>query len=421
MTGPAVETVAPVTETPTPAPAVATPSTPAAAPVAPATPIVPAAPVSPSRAEFLSRKDARSGLREEIAEKVTAPASAPDGQKADTPSGEAPAATPAGDTAPATPAAEPAAPAVPAATQPIRVPIPAGHPLREQGKEFLIAADAAAERDLRTLLNGTYVRRNEVTALQTELGQLQREKVEREAREATYEAWQKRPEYAAMMAKVQELRETHGDEVADLALKGFNADLEALAQREVGQRMEVVQAQEVERAAQGWKAEAWANVSTLPEPIRNLPVFPKAFEDAVYSFNAEIELGHFPGITNAEQMHQAFLRFFNTRLTGLPEVVAAVKSVGERVQQANVAAEAAKAAEQRRIEQIKKDAVEEFKKQTAASREAIPPHPLGNFTGAGRDRAGAGSQAAAPAAETSPMTRKEVRASLRDDLARLGT
>jgi hypothetical protein len=293
------------------------------------------------------------------------------------------------------------------------------------GVETLTAQDPKEERAIRAALN-SYVRRAELATVQAENEGLKREKVEREAREAAYQTWQSRPEYAAVMGKAQELREAYGDEVADQYLRGFNADLEQVASQEVERRMATVNAQAIERAALGWKDEAWGNVTTLPEVIRTLPDFPKWFESAVHSFDAELALGHYPEIQpgDTDQMHKKFMNFFNALLTARPEVVDVVRKMGQKDVEARTLAAAKVAEEQRRIEQIKQDAVEAYKKQVATTREAIPPHPLGNLTGASRDRVPAGSEAAAvPAAEQSPqLNRKSARAAVRDDVARhLGT
>jgi len=386
MTAPAVETVAPAPVVAPVVPAVAPVPAPVVAPVA--EPVAPAKPEGP-----LTRREAQQRMVEKMKGRATpAEAAAPVVDAA------APVAAPTGPVLDVAPVALPAA-AAPAEPQPVRVPIPAGHPMREMGVESLTANSPQEERALRAALN-SYVRRNEVTTLQAQLQQLQAEKVERDGREAARKAWQADPKYAATMARAQEIRETYGDADAEQFLRGLNADFDQMAKQEIDQRMGQVRAQEVERATEAWTQEAWQNASALPESIRTIPVFGQAFQDAVHSFNAELELGHFPQVQTAEQAHKAFMQFFNTRLTALPEVVAVYRSLGARQEQARTAAAAKAAEEQRRIDKIKQDAVEEYKRIEGEKRgQAAPPHPLGNLAAAApRVPAVAGSEAAVPAA-----------------------
>jgi hypothetical protein len=267
------------------------------------------------------------------------------------------------------------------------------------GEEQFVATSPQQERALRAALN-SYVRRAQLDTAITENAALKAEKVEREAREAARQTWQSDPKYAEMMGKAQELRETYGDAIAEQFLRGFNADFDQMAQKEIDQRMGEVRNQETAHAVDAWTQEAWSNASSLPEAIRTLPTFGKAFQDAVESFDSEMALGHFPQVQNAEQAHREFMRFFGARLTAQPDVVAVYRSLGQREEQKRTAA-AAKAAEgQRRLDQIKLQAVEEYKKHEAEKRGQAPPHPLGNLAAApvARVPAAVGPEAAVVAA-----------------------
>ena len=167
---------------------------------------------------------------------------------------------------------------------------------------------------------------------------------------------------------------------------------------------------EIVEHGQRWKSEAWLNVNTLPEAIRSLTAFPQWFEKAVQSFDAEIELGHYPQIKpgDAETMHKEFMRFFGAQLTKEADVVGVYRMLGEREQQNRAAAAAQAAAKEREIAEIKRLAVEEHMKQLAAKgAQRPPPNPLGNLA-PGREPVREGSQAAAPAAPPSPQSPRKL-------------
>ena len=407
MTAPAVVTEAPAVSAAPPvipvvAPVVAPPVVESAAPVAPAKPEGP-----------LSRREAKTALQESLRQRAAAPAEpvvAPEGRSPDAVSVEAKvpgasetpkvATSPVETLAPPGPASPAAAPAAP---QPIRVPIPVGHALREQGLEFLTAHSPVEERALYAVLN-SYTRRQEVATLQAKVDEYQRRETERAAREAAEEQWKAKPEYNTIMAQAQELRETHGDAVADQFLRGFNADFDKMARQEIEARMGEIDQQRIAEAGERWTNEARTRVLALPESIRALPIFNEVFNKAVQSFNSELGLGHYDDengvcrLKNGDEMHQEFFRFLNARLRAQPEVTALVNAVSVREEQGRTAAAARAAEEQRRIEKIRLDAVEDFKRQEAAKRTAMPPHPLGNLAAVSRDRLPAGSEAAEPAA-----------------------
>ena len=406
MTAPAVETPVAVAE-----PQVETTPAPPA-PVAPVAPVVPTPPAKPEGP--LSRREAKRGLQETLhtrAAELAAPVAAPEGRSPDITS--EPSKTLEAAVAPTGGAVAPVAPVAPKPPQPIRIPVPEGHPIREMGVEFFTAHSPQEERALRASLN-SYTRRNEVVTLQAKVDDYARKEAEREAREAAQQKWTARPEYKAVMARYQEIKDSFGEADAEQYLRGFNADFEQLAAEETQQRMSQIDEQNIQQAAEGWKNEALANVTTLPEAIRRLPAFSQWFEQAVHSFNAEIELGHYPQLKTAEGLHKEFMRFFSSRLTKEPDVVGVYRALGARETEARTAAAARAAEGQRRIEKIKQDAVEEFKKSVAAKHTGAPPHPLGNL-GPSRDRMPAGSEAAEPAANV-PVNqlRRDAKAAARE-------
>lgn len=415
-----------------PAPVV-TPPEPVAAPVVaappvvePAAPPVPAAPVEPAKPEGpLTRREAKRGLHEDLHRKAAeAPAAAPEVRSPDAPSvevkplgaSETPSASPVETLAtpgPASPAVTPAAPAL------IIIPIPEGHPLREMGVTELVARSPQEERAQRASLN-SYTRRQEVATLQAKVDEYERGRVEQEARDAATQKWMARPEYQAQLARYQEIKDAFGEPEAEAWWRGVNAEFDKVAQQEFDTRMGVVDQQRAEQAANAWKNEAWGNVSTLPMALRQLPGFSNWFESSVQSFNAEMQLGHYPQLKTAEDMHREFVRFFQAKLAAQPEVAGVYKSLTEREEQGRTAAAARAAEEQRRIERVKLEAIEEYKRQEAAKRIATPPHPLGNLAAASRDRMPvAGSEAAEPAADLSPnQLKKSLRNAAREDTRR---
>lgn len=411
MTAPAVVTEVPAATLPV-TPAASPAVTPAAPPaVEPAAPL-PAAPVVPAKLEGPhSRREAKQALQESIRQRVAkaaetvAPVVAPEVRTSDVP-------PVAGTPAPAAIPPVVAPVTAPVAPQLILIPIPEGHPLREMGVTELVARNPQEERAQRANIN-SYTRRQEVATLQAKVDEYQRKEAEQAARKTAEEQWRARPEYRTVMEKAQELRDSHGDEVADQFLRGFNADFDKMAQQEIEARVGEIDQQRIAEAGERWTNEARTRGLALPESIRALPIFNQVFDAAVQSFNAELGLGHYPQLQPgmSEEMHQEFFRFLNARLRARPEVVALVGAVSER-EARNAATAAARAAEeQRRIEKLKQDAVEEWKRQEAAKVAASPPHPLGNLAAVSRDRVPVGSEAAEPAANV-PMSqvRRDARA-----------
>lgn len=398
--------VATTTEPPVPTDTTSVePAAPASTPATP-TPAPTGEPEGP-----LSRRDARRGLHQDrpkptpVTESATPPAATP-GAASETPA----AATPLGTAAPAV---------APAAAPVIPILIPEGHPLREMGLEQLVAHSALEERAIRAMLN-SHVRRQEVAQRDQTISELQRELVQIRSGQAAEQKWKETPGYKAAVERYHEIKETYGQEAADVFWRGVAVEFTSIADTEYQTRMQQIESQNTERAAQSWKMEAWQNANRLPEPIRRLADFPRWFDTAVQSFNAELELGHYPQVRNAEELHQEFTRFFGSRLVREPAVVAAFKAIEEEKQRSTQAAADAAAAKEREREAIASAAVEQFKQDAAAKRQTVPPHPLGNLVGASRDHV-----PAAPASDeerlaglTPQQLRKASRTGAREDARR---
>ena len=378
---------------------------PAAAPaVAPASEpekVAPSTPETPPPDQLLSRREAKRGLHQDRPAAQPAPA--------------ATEAAPPGGADVVPPAAAPTAAPFSAS-----IPLPENHPLREMGVTSFRATSPQEERAMRALLNG-YERRATVEQLKAQLREKETREAENDARRAATQKWTGRPEYKAAVAKYAEIKDAFGQDEADLYWRGVNDGFEKLAQAEFEQRVGQLHEQDRTENAQRWKTEAWQNASLLPVSIRGLPTFSQLFEDAVMSFNAEIELGHFPQVVDHESAHKAFNGFFGTRLTLQPEVVDLYKRSTQSVESNRTAAAAKAAEEQRQRDKIAQEAVEKYKAEVANRRNPVPPHPLANLGSGSRDLGPQGGSAAAaePAAELSAHdVRRLARQGAREDSRR---
>jgi hypothetical protein len=286
------------------------------------------------------------------------------------------------------------------------------------GVDAITVSSPQEERAVRAALN-SYVRRAEVAQRDSIIAELQRKQVERDARDAAQQKWMDDPKYQAAVQRYTEIKESFGDEAASDYWRGIQGSLEQLTRQEYDERWDKVQQETAQRAGEAWKGEAWLNANQLPESIRTLPRFGGWFETAVQSFNAEIEMGHYPQLQTADDLHKEFVRFFSSRLTKEPDVVAVYRSLNDRENQQRTAAAAKAAEEERRIAKIKQDAIDEYKRQAGQRRTQAPPHPLGNLSGTARSPVPAGSEAAEPAADLSPnQLKKSLRSAAREDARR---
>ena len=404
MTAPAAP--APVTETPPEAIPATAPPEPAPAATPPAAPAAPAASETPPEARRpLSRREVKAEMMKGLTD---AAASAE-------PVAEAPAEVIATPGEP-TPVAEPVAAPASAAPQPILVPLPPV--LREMGVESLSAKTPQEERALRALING-YVRRGDVETLRTRNSELERREAEREAATAARVKWEGTPEHRDAQARYQQLVQLEADGqvlagTAEQYRASFDAQVAKLTDQELQQRMEVINEQTAAEHGRAWTDRAWENATTMPEAVRSLPKFEEWFGEAVETFDAKIERGHYdailrglPADQRVTEMHRLFMKEFGASLTARPEVVGVFASLNQREAQEKAAAAARAADEERRIAKIKADAVAEHMQKLAAQRGALPPpNPLGNP--APVRSTPQGSQAAAPAAPQSPQSPRKL-------------
>ncbi len=391
MTAPAV--AAPPAAVP-PAESAAPPAAPAASP--PATP--PADAPATEGTKLIGRDEARRRAQEKgktlgteaaaEAAAATEPAPKPDaaGTEPAKPAGDAPA--PAGEQPPAA-GTEPA----PAATiETHKVPIYPQHPIYGSSgvKEFTVGT-AEEARALKGLLNGTSVRRQENELLKTALAKAEDRIIQLESMGEAEQEFTAMPEYQQAVQHYHDLKEAHGEAVANDYWEGFRAKFRQKLNEKVSARTEKVEADRHERSYRAWKEEAWVNTrQMINEAVAGLPEFSKYFEEAVASFGSELDLGHFPEVQSSEQMHQEFLRFFNTVLARKQSVRAIYEQMKQGKQGELDAAAKKAAADQAERERIGREAIEKHLREQAEKRAAAPPHPLG--------RVAAASQSSAPAA-----------------------
>lgn len=288
---------------------------------------------------------------------------------------------------------------------PIQIPIDANHPVREMGEEALTASNAKQERVIRALLN-SYTRRRDVAAVEEKLAkieaknvELQQKVVRRESTDTALEKFENTPEYEQAKTTFLQMKELEQNEelpkgAASEYWEGFKARLTPLAQAEYDQRMSAVQEQKGREAQEAWQGEAWENASQMPAGIPNIPNFRTLFDQAVQSFDAELELGHYPEIKTSDDMHKEFTKFFGSMIVRDPAVREAFRRHENRQKEDQAAATTKAAADDREREAIGRAAVEKHLKDAADKRREGPPHPLGNLHAASSD-----SLSAAPAGD----------------------
>jgi len=295
--------------------------------------------------------------------------------------------------------------------KPIRIEIDPKHAVYGMGETAIEAANPKQEQVIRALLNGTYTRRQENEALQAKLQEVQQKLVRLESDQAATQKWTSSPEYHAIAEKYQEIRDVQGQEVADAWWRSPDNQkvLQELRDSEYNERWGKIETERVQQAATEWIDQAWQHTRSLPEPIRGLPDFGRWFKEEAQLFDKRVELGHYPDAKAAEDLHREFTKALGARLLREPAVAAAYRNTT----QTKVAAEAdtaAKAAEaKRREDQIRADAVEQFKREAAAKRENAPPHPLGNLSGAARGgRVGGAAPEEIDTSDMSPQQLKKL-------------
>lgn len=311
----------------------------------------------------------------------------PSAEQADTEAGAPAAAAPQGSEQVAeTTAAEGTPP------EPIRIELPADHPLRGQGVEFLHVTDPQQERAVRALVNG-YTRRSEVEQVQQRVRQMEDEKATLQAR---YEVAQERlrqfiadPQKAAFYADV---KAQYGE---DYAQRWLDGELQA-DEAQVQERLKPYQ-QEREQLAQQQAAEAFlSNAQTqaaqvFPQWWTGGPSYQQALETAVHTYDAYVERRWQTDQSYKPTEAEFIEKFLKPQFFADPFAAEYAQRLhAQQQQEAQRQAEAEKAKAEaeaaRQKELAAQQAVTQFRQEAAQRREVAPPNPLGNVGGARGDK-----------------------------------
>lgn len=161
--------------------------------------------------------------------------------------------------------------------QEIRVPIPEGHPLREQGREYIVAASPEQERDIRGLLN-SHTRRQEVETARREAQAAREEALRYRAALEASDAWQMQAIDSGVLEEYQNIKEVN-PKAAERFLRGAMAEMEEDASTRYQQATEAVQQQQVTQSAVQFVASAYGELSgRLPAELTMLPAYREAFD-----------------------------------------------------------------------------------------------------------------------------------------------
>ena len=256
-----------------------------------------------------------------------------------------------------------------------------------------------------------------------------------ESQSVAREQWEGTPEYTALVTEFHHIGESVRDrggseeeakKAQSMFWKGASFELDKLTDVECSARVGKIEADRSERAGREWREEAFQGTQSLPPAIRNIPEFSKWFTAAVETFNAELAMGHYPEVKDADAMHEKFKTIFGQRSVREP----AVKTVFADIKAAKdkTAAEASVGAEQAKRDKaaVAATAVQDFKEGVANSRVEAPPNPLGTL---GPGTSGATTTGEPPPdaePDTSKMLQHELKKFMRqgsreDGQRRLGT
>ena len=298
--------------------------------------------------------------------------------------------------------------------EPIEVPIPSDHFVREMGQATLTAKNPEQEQVIRALVNGTYERvkaveeRDAIIAgLRTKNMELQQKVVRREASEAAMGKFEGTEAYKAHSATFETLKaaEAEGNLPAGTASAFWGSgavqqDVKPLEDAEYTQRMGEVEAQAEQEAGQLFIGDALrAAQSALPPAVTELAAFKEVFDATISSFDAEfnaeyeaaLRAGREPPVQNPEQVHKKFSEQLRDRLIlngNVRRVLNAKLEESERAtktkQRAADQRQAADKAATSREKAAAAKAVADAKREAANKRLQTPTHPLGQLEGAQR-------------------------------------
>lgn len=299
-----------------------------------------------------------------------------------------PAADAAGSPAPAAVTSQPE----PVATQPAaalpqtrRIDLPADHPLREQGLEYLDALDERQERAIRASIN-SYVRRQEVEAAQREVQEARAEALRYRAWAEAQAAWQTSAVSDGVLQQYEALKEVDPD-VAEAFLAGKRLQMDADAQQRYQAAENELQEQHDLQAAAQFVNAAYDSLSAkLPAEVRNLPQYGELYRRAVKQYGADIEAWQERTGQPYEPSETDLQNYLQGALMGDPRVLEVLR--GMHSQQTMAQQQEAQRQEQMRLEQIRLDAErriraerEQAERERIAAAASQPRHPMGALNG----------------------------------------
>lgn len=319
---------------------------------------------------------------------------------------------PSGEQDPNEPAAAQAAPVdAGAATVPpgmVRIEVPEGHPLRDQGVDHIHALESE-ERSHRAALNAA-ARRSEVEQYRQEIARLQDERIRLQAQvEARQKSGDPMADPAAMEI-YQALLEVDPAQ-AERYKRGLEWEAQQAAEARYGELSAERQQAETQQAIQQFVAGAeQAVVEYLPPDLRGLPQMRQHFENAVALYDRHLELEFSRGRTTPPSHDEFVDVFFKREILTDPTV----RQWAERHTEAQKQAEAQRIkadAEAKALADAK--AAEEARLRDAAQRHGTR-NPLGNISGAVRtDRASTDTQ---PQDPTAGLTGRNLRNAVRQSV-----
>jgi hypothetical protein len=298
------------------------------------------------------------------------------------------------------------------------------HPALGGRKLDTITVESQREEEfVRSLLNGTYYRRQDVERSQSRLQQLEEENrtlrrqvIERETVETARNEWEGTPAYQAALEEYTRIKETVGEKAALNYWLGAQTDFQKAAKTKLTERITEDEAQEAQRIAQDWERTAYDRTADWLLPaVRDLPQFAQWFQDAARAFDAELALGLIAEAVDYESMHKAFVPYLQSRLmakTTVREVLARLSQ--EQTNQTKAAADAAAKAVQDK-KAIEDAAVARYLKEQAEKRAVAPPNPLAGVAATSRPVA----PAATPEPTQPPATGHEAKRIAREAGARI--
>lgn len=248
----------------------------------------------------------------------------------------------------------------------VKVPLPEGHPLRDRGREFIIAP-ADMENDYRGLV-GANARRAEVEQLQAKNAELEEKLLREQARES---AWKKAKADPQTLAAIEEVRSVDPN-LAALMEAGLERKLQEEADSEfktlADQRIQQEIQQEGLRFVQTARTAA---VQNLPPEITTSPRFQEHFDRARFLYGADLDRREKMGQGSAPDLNE-FAGFLKREVLSDPQIVARMREQMTAAERQKLEA-AAREAETR----TKQEAAEAERQRLEAMTAKKKTNPLG--------------------------------------------